>query len=1354
MKRKLAAIFSADVQGYSRLMGEDEEATIRTLTLYREVMTALIQQHRGRVIDSPGDNLLAEFGSVVDAVQCAVTIQQELGERNASLPSQRQMHFRIGLNLGDVIVEEERIYGDGVNIAARLEGLAEGGGICISGTVYDQVEGKLPLTYESLGEQTVKNITRPVRVYRVRFASSPVSLLSTQSSETNGQPPAEKRHEATAQDERKPLSSGPLPAVLVGRDAELMQLQGYIERAARGERQIVFVTGEPGIGKTTVVNAFVENFRGQKDFRLTYGQCVEHYGAGDAYLPLLEAAHRLCRSPGGERIIAALQKHAPTWLSQMPGVLSATEFDALQQRVQGFTHERMLREMAEALEVHTAKRGIVVILEDLHWSDTATLEWLAYTARRREPAKLLILGTYRPTEVLTSAHPLRGVAQELQASGLCEEVRLAPLTEDAVEQYLSRRFTTAALPTGLSQTIYRRTGGNPLFIVNMVDYLARQGVMVEEGGKWTVQAATAEAVEQGVPDTLRQLIERQIDRLHEAEQRMLEVASVAGVEFTAAAVAAGLQFTVDEVEEGCEKLARRGQLIHEQGVEEWPDGTVGSRYRFLHALYQNVLYERTAPGRRVRLHKQIGERREAAFGERAGEIATELAVHFEKGREMRRAISYLERAGRNALQRSANTEAVRHLTHALTLLARLPVSEERTRQELVFHLALGTPLLALRGYGAPEVRRHYQQARSLCRELDDPPDLFPVLWGLWVSHAVAGELSAAAELGSQLFQFAGHIGDSDLSFQAHHALWTTLLARGDLLTCQFHIEQGLRLYQTDRHYAQTFVYGGHDPGACCRIHGGFLYWLLGYPDRALQLSQKALVLSKDLSHGQTLAWALSGNAMVHQFRGESTAAQKAAEEAIALSTEQQFALWAAYSPAVLGWALVAQGKKEQGLAQIQAGLVALRATGTGIWQSQFLALLAGAYGEARQIQESLRAIDEALVASAHNGERFYEAELYRLKGEVLLAQEVKEESQKAKVKGQKSKVSEAQSSVLSPQSLPSPDPLGEAEACFQKAIAIAREQRAKSWELRAATSLARLWQSQGKLNEAREQLEEVYAWFTEGFDTKDLQDAAVLLGELGSTKEKQKSKRETEDQEHERAGDEGGRRQRNAVRITHYVSRTMHSADTPHSALRTPHMSSLAPNSFRHEGEYWTLVFDGVVCRLRDMRGLHYLAYLLQHPNDDIHAFRLATGDEASAETQHSSARPPTADALSLSTSDSGEMLDAQARATYKQRVEDLQAELEEAVTFHDQGRIDKLREELDFLTNELAHAVGLGGRARRVGSPVERARTTVTKAIKNALKKISEHHALLGQYLTRTIKTGTFCAYAPDPRSPVSWQF
>ena len=962
-----------------------------------------------------------------------------------------------------------------------------------------------------------------------------------------------------------------LAVSLVGREAELAALHQRLGAALQGQRQIVFLAGEPGIGKTALVDAFLAQLQARTDIRITSGQCVEQYGPGEAYLPLLEATTRLCRAPGGERHIEALQRYAPSWLAQLPGLLEPQAFDRLQQHVQGVSRERMLREMAEAVEGFTTQRGLVVALEDLHWSDASTLDWVTYMARRREPAKLLILGTYRPADILAGTHSLRGIVQELLAHQQCEELRLTPLAEEAIGEYLTERFAGGTSDQTslheLTPVLHRRTGGNPLFIVTTVDDLVRQGAIVEDEGRWRLRADTVETVGEGIPDSLRQLIERQLERLPESERRLLEVAGVVGVEFTAAEVTAGLQTDSEEIESQCEQLARTGQWLRAAGVAEWPDGTISGRYSFRHALYHEVVYAQSAEVRRVQLHRRIAERKEAAHGERAGEIATELAVHFEKGREIHRAIFYSERAGRTAVQRSANAEAFRHLTHALTLLAGFPASVERTRQELTLRLALGTPLLALRGYGAPEVRRHYQQARSLCRQLDDPPDLFAVLWGLWICHAVAGDLSAAEELGSQLFQFAGRIGDSDLSFQAHHALWTTLVARGDLATCQFHIEQGLRLYQTDRHYAQTFVYGGHDPGACCRIHAGFLYWLLGYPDRALQLSQEALVLSKDLSHGQTLAWALSGNAMVHQFRGEPIAAQKAAEEAIVLSTEQQFALWAAYSPPVLGWALLAQGEKEQGLAQTQAGLAALRATGTGIWQSQFLALLASAYGETGQIQEGLRTIDEALAVSARNGERFYEAELYRLKGELSLRL------------GEEEKFTS---------SFP--------QECFQKAIAIAREQGAKSWELRAATSLARLWQRQGRLGEARTLLEDIYGWFTEGFDTKDLQEAAVLLREVGGnvTAEKERQRSEVKDQESK------------IIEPRPLIPPPLSSHTSPLAPGRTtldvpglpasnvePQTPGVPiPNTFHHESDYWTVSFAGATCRLKDSRGLHYIAYL------------------------------------------------------------------------------------------------------------------------------------------------------------------
>ncbi len=783
-------------------------------------------------------------------------------------------------------------------------------------------------------------------------------------------------------------SPQPLAPFLVGREAELTQLQRMFEKTLSGERLVVFVTGEAGIGKTTLIDALLARLREREDVRVAAGQCVEQYGAGEAYMPLLEATARLCRGAGGERRIAALARYAPSWLAQLPSLLEPQDYERLQHRVQGTNRERMLREMAETAEGFAATRALVLVLEDLHWVDVSTLDWITYMARRRGATKLLILGTYRPADVLANNHPLHGVVQELWARGQCEVVPLAPLSEEAIAEYLAVRLNAnvearGVVPEQLIPLLHQRTSGNPLFLVNTVDDLIRQGVFAEEAEPGTPRLDAVKAISEGIPDTVRQLIERQLERLLESERRLLEAASVVGVEFAAAEAAAGLLSEQDHVEATCERLARTGRWLRTGGAAEWPDGTISGRYSFLHAVHHEVVYAQVAEVRRVQLHRRMAARKEAAYGERVGEIATELAVHFEVGREPCQASVYLEQAGRNALQRSANAEATRHFTRALTVLAQLPASVERTRQELTLYLALGTPLLALKGYGSPEVRRHYQQARALCQALGDPPDLFPVLWGLWIAHAVAGELNAAEEFGGQLAQFAQQRGDADLALQAHHALWTTLVARGELTTCQSHIEHGLRLYQTDRHFAQTFVYGGHDAGACCRIHGGYLSWLLGYPDRALRLSEEALALGAELSHGQTRAWALSGNAMVHHFRGEPIAAQQAAEEAMALSTEHQFALWAAYSPPVLGWALAMQGKTAEGLAHMQAGLVALRATGTGIWQSQFLALLASVYGEAGQLQEGLQAIADALVVCARNGEHFYEAELYRLKGEFL-----------------------------------------------------------------------------------------------------------------------------------------------------------------------------------------------------------------------------------------------------------------------------------------------------------------------------------------------------------------------------------
>jgi predicted ATPase len=349
-----------------------------------------------------------------------------------------------------------------------------------------------------------------------------------------------------------PRPRHPTPS-FVGREAELEQLQKWLKKALGGTRQLVFVTGEVGIGKTTLVEAFVAGLRTKNKVWISHGQCIEHYGAGEAYLPVLEALGRLCRGPGGERFIELLSQQAPTWLVQMPTLLNATDLEALQRRTQGTTRERMLRELAEALEVLTREQPLVLWLEDLHWSDVSTLDWLVCVARRHEPARLLVICTYRPVEVIVNERPLKAIKQELQVHGDCEELPLAFLTEATVAKYLAVRFAALSPLRGegwgegssraslqrLARLIHQRTDGNPLFMVNVVNYLISKKVTIPSDGQWTLQGEVA-AVAAEVPESLQQMIEQQMEGLRPEDQRVLEVASVAGAEFSAAVVAAGL----------------------------------------------------------------------------------------------------------------------------------------------------------------------------------------------------------------------------------------------------------------------------------------------------------------------------------------------------------------------------------------------------------------------------------------------------------------------------------------------------------------------------------------------------------------------------------------------------------------------------------------------------------------------------------------------------------------------------------------------------------------------------------------------------------------------------------------------
>ena len=875
-----------------------------------------------------------------------------------------------------------------------------------------------------------------------------------------------------------------LPAVVssaippVGRQEELTRLHAWLASARRGMRQMIFVTGEAGLGKTTLVEAFVAAIGNHGPLWIGHGQCVEHYGAGEAYLPVLEALGRLCRGPDGKELVALLGQQAPTWLVQIPGLLRAADLETLRRRSAGTTRERMLRELAEALDLLTARQPLVLVLEDLHWSDPSTLDLLAVLARRREAARLLLIGTYRPPEVLRrTPHPLHTIKHELQLHGHCAELPLTLLTEDAMAAYLARRLPGLHGVERLARLMHQRTEGNPLFMVTLVESWLTQGILLEQDGASALPAGV-EALQAMVPDSLRQMIDMQLDWLSAEEQRVLEAASVAGVEFSAAAVAAGLAQEVERVDDWCISLARRGQFLEARGEQTWPDGMVAGGYRFVHALYQHALYTRVSAAQRVRFHQRIGTRLETGHGAQAGDMAAELAIHFERGRDAQRAIQYLRHAGERSMERSAYVEAVAHVTRGPEVLQTLPDTVERTQQELVLQLTLGRALTIAKGYAAPETGKVFTRAMELCQQVGETQQLFSVLNGLYDFYLNQGQYRMAYTQAEQIIHLAQRQHNPVFLRTGHYRMGQSLFWLGELSAARTHLEQTMAL-DDPRQHPTTLSMGGMRPINFTRNLAASALWLLGYPEQAIQRSQEALTLAKEWNRLVDVASALNWAAWLHQYRREGPRAQEQAEASITLAIEHGFAVRQALGTIMLGGALAMQGQGEAGIAHLRQGLAAWRAVGSEVGWTNYLTFLAEAYGRVGQAAAGLHVLTEALAFAHTTGERMWEAELYRLKGELLL---------QSQSQGPESEV------LTSDTRLQTQD--AEAEACFHQALAMARRQQARALELRAAMSLSRLWMPKGKHAAIRELLVPIYNWFTEGFDTADLQEARALLEAL------------------------------------------------------------------------------------------------------------------------------------------------------------------------------------------------------------------------------------------------------------------
>jgi predicted ATPase len=558
------------------------------------------------------------------------------------------------------------------------------------------------------------------------------------------------------------------------------------------------------------------------------------------------------------------------------------------------------------------------------------------------------------------------------------------------------------------------------------------------------------------------VIAERIGRLSDPLQEALRAASVEGETFTAEVVARVRKTGEGEmVARFSDELERRHRLVSAQGMLRRGDQRL-SEYRFRHILFQKYLYDHLDPVKRTRLHEEVGTILEALYGERAEEIAVHLARHFQEAGMTRKAIPYLKQAGNTAVRLSANEEAIAHFTRALELLETLPDTPQRAQQELSLQLGLAAPLQAIRGHSGPEVGRAYARARELCQQIGETPQLFPTLWLFIQFYQMRAEFHTAMELAEQMLPLAQRAGDPLLTALAHLSQGVVLQFVGEFASSRAHVEHMLDFYDPKQHHPLTFIYG-IDPGVYSLTFTFWTLWPLGYPDQALKRSQEAIALARELDHPFSLAFALALGASVHlYFLRRFQADQEYVEPLLQLTAKQGLAYYQGLGMACRGWAQAQAGQVEEGIGQLRRAIANNLALGAEVYHPFGLALLAEAYGKGGQAEQGLSVIAEALALMEKTGERYYEAESHRIKGELLQMQ----------------------------------DDETEAEVSFRKSIEVAQRQEAKSWELRAATSLSRLWQRQGKREEARQLLAEIYNWFTEGFDTPDLKEAKALLEEL------------------------------------------------------------------------------------------------------------------------------------------------------------------------------------------------------------------------------------------------------------------
>ncbi len=1041
-RRQLTVMF-CDLAESTALAGQlDPEDWREVIRAYQTACATVIHRFEGHIAQYLGDGILVYFGypqAHEDDAQRAVRAGLEILDaidvlrvriqREWRLPVAVRLGIRTGLVVGGEIGGDGRYeqlaLGDTPNIAARIQARAAPGTVVIGDSTHRLVQDHFAC--QELGLETLRGVAAPMMLYEV-----------------SGELETPNRPDADEARSLKPL---------VGRDAEASHLAQSWRQVRTGGGRAVLINGEAGVGKTRLVQELKAQVMAERHIWLEC-RCLPYHQHSALYpliellqrlLPLrredtpeeqlakIERLARLCRTPMTETVtlFAELLSDATLPADRYPPLM----WTPSQQR------HKTLQALMALLTQFARQRPLVFIMEGLHDVDPSTLEFLSLLFHHNPPDHLLVVLTYRPD-----------FSPPWPESEYLTTISLNRLKREQVDTIVSQLTAGKALPSALHQHIVSRSDGIPLFVEELTK-MVLESDLLREGPHHYELLGPLPAL--SIPATLQDSLMARLDRLVTA-RGIAQLGAVVGRQFSYALIQAVSQLDDVTLQRELARLID-AELLYQRG--EIPQAT----YIFKHTLIQEVAYQSLLKSTRQQIHQRIAQVLTEAFPNTVKAQPELLAHHATEAGLAEPAVGYWQQAGQHALRRSANVEAAAHFRRGLTLLKTLEETPERLQQELALQAALAPALIATQGFAAPDVVNAYFRAQELCLQVGTPSQLFPVLRGLWVCLEVRADLQTARTLGEQLLELAQRNPDPAHLVEAHRALGNTFFWLGELDLARDHLEQGIALYDAKQHHALAFLYGT-DPGVICWAYAAWVYWLLGFPEQALASSQKALDLAQTLAHAHSEAAALNWAGVLHHLRREEQAAYERAEALIALAEAQGFPYWLAQGRMLRGWALAALGHTGEAIEQIHRGLVAYRATGAEIQRPYWLALEAEAYVLAGRHMEALQAVNHGVRAMYATGEHWYHAELYRLKGELLLAQ-----------------------SELA---------LDDVDTSLQEALTTAQQQHAKSLELRAVMSLSRMWLAQGEAARAQALLTPVYQGFTEGFGTADLRDAKALLASL------------------------------------------------------------------------------------------------------------------------------------------------------------------------------------------------------------------------------------------------------------------